>query len=104
MQLCNYDIMQMAYYYNFRSWFLNDSVRRPYLPRTAFFLSLTYNLPSDVLRRDTGDIYPKLPLYAKKKRYIIERAKRGVFQIEPRMKLEKFPNLAKNVQRRKSKF
>ena len=61
--------MQMAYYYNFRSWFLNDSVRRPYLPRTAFFLPLTYNLPSDVLRRDTGDIYPKLPLYAIVRRY-----------------------------------
>ena len=66
MQLCKYGIMQKAYYYNFRSWFLNDSVQRPYLPRVAFFLSLTYNLPSDGLRRDTGDFWPKLPLYAKK--------------------------------------
>ena len=103
MQFRDYDIMQKAYYYNFRSWFLNDSVRRPYLPRMAFFLSLTYNLPSDGLRRDTGDFWPKLPLYTKKTLHY-ERAKNGVFQIELRMNFERFPNLTENEPREKSKF
>ena len=36
--------------------------------------------------------------------YTLRMAKSGYFVIEARMKLERFPNLAKNVQRRKSKI